>query len=157
MKKHRASPHQATDDFGEPRIARGFVAKHYPKSDGSAAPPVDSTDRHDRIRLKFLATYYHLNQAYARLLEVRKQPNRKSARGQSAELAALRHVERILRQRDALEDELAPYGVIAEPIVENGFTVDVKFSFGSRPPGPSGPFYSSAFITIPLPPGVKLE
>jgi hypothetical protein len=136
------------ETWRDPRTARGFRPDWHPRADGREAPPVDTTDRHDRIRVQFLAIYYELNRSYARLLACKR------AGGKARQRPALRQVETILRRRDALEDRFAPYGVIAEPVIDKGFTVDVKFSFGdvqSVANRKHRGFSSSAYITIPSP------
>jgi hypothetical protein len=108
--------------------------------------------------LEFLSLYYHLNCQYAALLQVRKKP--KSPRRTRTETEHLRVIEKIVIARDRLEDRYAPCGVIAEPIVEKGFTVDITFSFGNvdalgRPR--SGSLRVTTYIPIPLPPGKRLR
>jgi hypothetical protein len=125
---------------------------------GKEAPPANTRDRNEQITLEFLSAYYALNCEHASLLHLR-QDTESRARA-AAELERLQAIEAVLIQRDALEDKYAPMGIIAEPIVENGFTADIKFTFGSV--NASGrlrgaPMMSSASIAIRLPPGVKLE
>ena len=158
MKKKLAHP--SVDRFQDPRAARGFRPQFYPQADGRAGPPANAADRLDRMRLRFLAIYYELNRGYARLLEARRNADGKAAHRKTLELAALKRIESVLRRRDGLEDEAAPYGIIAEPVLKKGFTVSVQFSCGNRPPPPDkggGPLYSSAYLTIPLPAGVTLD
>lgn len=148
------------DKESDPRKARDFNPDWYPKADGGAPPACDASERQDRIRLQFLAVYYQLNQSYADLLAVRGKRQRGATDRKANEPAALRKIEKLLCERDALEDEFAAYGIIAEPVLKKGFTIDVKFHFGTAPPRANdlqGMFYSSTFITIPLPSGVKLE
>ena len=145
-------PRRSPAAVRDPRTARGFNPQWYPQSDGHAAPTPGADGRHDRIRLEFLAIYHDLNRSQARLLEARRSG------GRSLETRALREVEKLLRRRDACEDRHAPIGVIAEAVVRKGFIVDVKFHFGTRPLSPGqAPIYSSAYITIPLPPGVRAD
>jgi hypothetical protein len=144
--------------FENPRSRNGFLPRFYPKANGQNAPPADATERNDRIVLECLAAYYDLNSHYSRLLETRKNPE--SPERSKAERKCLHAIEKTLILRDSLEDRYAPLGVIAEPVVEAGFTVDVKFSFGNVNAAGrlrSRPFVSSAFISIPLPPGVRIE
>jgi hypothetical protein len=138
---------------------RGFNPEWYPKADGREAPTYDSSDPHDRIRLQFITVYYELNRSYARLLAIRRAAPKKPGTPPATELTALKQIEAVLRRRDALEDQYACLGVIAEPVVQRGFTVDVTFSFGAerRATDFPGGLYFSAYITIPLPAGVKLE
>jgi hypothetical protein len=144
--------------FEDPRSRSGFLPQFYPKANGQSAPPADATERNDRIILEFLAAYYILNSHHSRLLETRK--NAQSPERSKAERKCLHAIEKVLILRDSLEDRYAPLGVIAEPFVRSGFTVDVKFSFGNVNAAGrlrSRPFVSSAFISIPLPPGVRIE
>jgi hypothetical protein len=136
----------------DPRGRSDFQSSHYPKANGKEAPPLDAQDRNDRIVLEFLSVYYALNCEHAKLRQVRNNTAQERER--------LQAIEKVLIQRDGLEDKYAPFGVIAEPVVENGFTVDIKFTFGSvnaagRLRG--APMISSSTIPIRLPPGVKLE
>ena len=102
--------------------------------------------------------YYALNREQAKLRDVRN--NAAAPQQTAAERERLQAIEKVLIQRDGLEDKYAPLGIIAEPVGENGFTVDIKFTFGSvnaagRLRG--APMTSSATIPIRLPPGVKIE
>ena len=120
----------------------------YPTADGKPIPARNSKDRNARVKAEFLAAYHTLNRCYADLLEIRRKQINDSARG---ERAALRKIETALRRRDQLEDRYAPYGVIAEPIMERGFAVDVKFSFGSvrsMAQHNAQVFSSSAYVSI---------
>ena len=144
--------------FEDPRSRSGFLRQFYPTANGQNASPVDATERNDRIILEFLAAYYDLNSHYSRLLEERKKPE--SPERSKAERERLQAIEKVLILRDSLEDRYAPFGVIAEPEVQAGFTVDVKFYFGNVNAAGrlrSRPFVSSAFISIRLPPGVRIE
>jgi hypothetical protein len=151
--------HHEAAEWLDPRKAPGFNPDWYPKADGREAPASDSTDACDRIRLQFLAAYYELNCAYTCLQAFRSANPKKPGAAQAGELTALKQIEELLRRRDALEDQFAPLGVIAEPVMQQGFTVDVTFSFGAerRATDLQGGVYSSAYISIPLPPGLKLE
>src|SRR5580765_8509775 len=115
--------------FEDPRSRSGFLPQFYPTANGKNAPPAGATERNDRIILEFLAAYYDLNSHYSRLLETRKNPE--SPELSKAERKRLQAIEKGLILRDSLEDRYAPFGVIAEPVVHAGFTVDVKFSFGN--------------------------
>jgi hypothetical protein len=157
--KRKTEENQEPDEWLDPRKASDFNADWYPKADGREAPAVDTSDACDRIRLQFLAVYYELNGGYARLQAFRNAIPKKPGTAQPGELTALKQIEELLRRRDALEDQFAPLGVIAEPVMQQGFTLDVRFSFGAERPDPDlqGGFYSSAYITIPLPSGVILQ
>jgi len=134
--------------------------KYYPRADGKPAPARLSKDRNDRIKLRFLTAYCRLNRCYANLLVARSRKLSSPTRSELSERVALRQVERALRARDELEDKYACYGVIAEPVIDQGFTVDVRFSFGSarsKTQREGGGIYSSAYVSIRPPPGVKLN
>jgi hypothetical protein len=148
----------ASPAFEDPRTRSGFRAKYYPKANRREAPAVNTTGRNDRVILEFLAVYYELNCQYDALLQARKKP--KSPERTRTEAAHLQVIEQILIARDRLEDRYAPCGVIAEPIVEKGFTVDITFSFGNvdaRGRPRSGSLTISTYIPIPLPPGTRLS
>jgi hypothetical protein len=113
------------------RLASDFAPQFYPQADGAPVPPGGSGDRDDTIKIEFCAVYYQLNRLHACLSELRQKEEGSSPdRLQEREL--LEEVENHLRLRDALEDKYAPYGVIAEPILEEGFTTDIRFTFGDR-------------------------
>jgi hypothetical protein len=142
----------------DPRSRSGFLSHYYPSANGKPAPPADSTERNDLIMLEFLAAYYEINREYARLLEVRKEPE--SPERSAAERERLQAIESVLILRDGLEDRYAPFGVIAEPVVKDGFTVDLKVSFGNV--NAAGKLRSelytiTAYVPIPWPKGVKIE
>lgn len=146
------------DHFDDPRNRRDFRTQHYPRVNGQEAPPPVATERNDRIKLEFLAAYYDLNGAHARLLETRGQPD--SPERREAEKKCLQAIERLLIVRDSLEDQYAPLGVIAEPIVKDGFTMNVKISFGNVDAAGrlrSESYTITACVPIPLPEGVKFE
>src|SRR5262245_52730713 len=144
--------------FQDPRSRSDFRSEYYPKANGRQAPPLNASGRNDRLMLEFLAVYYDLNCQYATLLQLRKEP--KSAGQASTESEHLRAIEKTLIARDRLEDHYAPFGVIAEPLVEKGFTVDVTFSFGNvdaRGRRRSEGISITAYVPIPLPPGTNLR
>src|SRR5439155_19853405 len=114
-------------NFLDPRRCADFLPQFYPSANGKEAPSADGADQNDRIVLEFLAAYYRLNREYSRLLEVRKLPA--SAQRNEAERQCLQDVEQVVIVRDGLEDRYASFGVIAEPIVRGGFTINVKISF----------------------------
>jgi hypothetical protein len=142
----------------EPRRRRDFQPQFYPNANGKEAPAVDAPGRNDRLVLEFLAVYYELNLAYHRLVETRQAPA--SPERKQAEKKCLQSVERLLILRDSLEDQFAPLGVIAEPVVQSGVTVNVKFSFGTVDAGGrrrSDWFTITTCVPVPLPPGVTFE
>lgn len=112
----------------DPRPLPGFVASLFPLVNG-APPSVSADPRNDEVVMAFLAAYYELNVRWTELRAVRGRA------GESGflkdERAALQAIEAALRQRDELEDRYAPYGIIAEPILEDGIARDLQFTFGS--------------------------
>src|SRR6185369_9961290 len=116
--------------FNVTRSESDFDPAFYPLAGGGPPPSPESDDRDDRIKLEFCAVYYQLNRLHARLTDLRKQLRAPAGGDQERDL--LREIERTLRLRDALEDRYTPLGVIAEPIARDGFTVDIKFTFGDR-------------------------
>jgi hypothetical protein len=114
--------------YKDPREAAGFIAELYPTANRHPAPPPNCPLRNDAILLEFLAAYYRLNCEYAQLLKVRQSPP--SPERDQSEREQLQAVEQALIARDQVEDLYAPYGVIAEPSIRDGFTRDVRISFG---------------------------
>jgi hypothetical protein len=142
----------------DPRSRNDFLPQHYPRANGKEAPPIDATAQNDRIQLEFQAVYYELNFEYSRLLEVRKRPD--SQQRSEAEREQLKAIERVLVLRDGLEDRYAPLGVIAEPVVKEGFTVDLKVSFGNVDAAGrlrSDLYRITTYVPIPWPKGAKIE
>jgi len=144
--------------FEDPRRRADFRLPYSPTANGKDAPAVGAAGRNDRLVLEFLAAYYHLNCHYAALLEIRANPD--PTQRAAAERNCLQAIERALIARDGLEDRCAPFGLIAEPVVENGFAVDVKFSFGNvdaKGKARSEIYTLTACVPIPFPTGAKLE
>src|SRR5829696_8265466 len=148
----------SNDHFEDPRLQADFRLQYYPTANGKDAPVVGAAERNDRLVLEFLAIYYHLNCQYAALLAIRANPD--PAQRPAAERNCLEAVEKALLARDGLEDRYAPFGLIAEPVIENGFAVDVKFSFGNVDAAGkirSELYTLTACVPIPLPRGTKFE
>jgi hypothetical protein len=142
----------------DPREAPLFLSQHYPTANGRPAPPPASASRDEVIMLEFLAAYYRLNCEYARLLAIRCSAS--SLAREQKEREQLQAVERALTSRDHLEDLYAPCGVIAEPVVQEGFTLDVRFTFGAAGRGKARGgenLLIEAFLPINLPPGFDLD
>src|SRR5438874_7972871 len=108
----------------DPRPCADFLPQFYPMANGKEAPPLENAGQNERIVLEFLAAYYQLNCEYSRLLEVRNQPP--SSHRTEAERKCLQDVEKVVMIRDGLEDRYAPLGVIAQPAVRDGLTVNLK-------------------------------
>ena len=151
-------PSPNPDSFSDPRSRADFQPQHYPCVNGQEAPAPTATERNDRIKLKFLAAYYELNCAYAGLAAARQEPDSQARRETKKKL--LQNVERLLILRDGLEDQYAPVGVIAEPFVKEGFTVNVILSFGNVDVAGklrSELYTITACLPVPLPQGFKFE
>ena len=149
---------QNPDTFTDPRTRSDFQPQHYPRVNDQEPPPPSATERNDRMKIEFLAAYYDLNCAYAQLVAVRQEAESPALR--DAEKKLLQNVERLLIVRDGLEDRFAPLGVIAEPVVKDGFTVNVILSFGNVDAAGrlrSEMYTITACVPIPLPEGVKFE
>jgi hypothetical protein len=142
----------------DPRQRPDFQPDHYPKVDGHEAPPGNAPERNDRIKAEFCAVYYDLNRLYARLLNARKTLT--GATGKAAEREIIQAIEKVLIGRDALEDRFAPLGVIAEPVVEGGFTKDLRCSFGdvdATGQRRSELFTITTYAPLPLPVNLRFE
>jgi hypothetical protein len=142
----------------DPRTRSDFDPRHYPRIDGQESPPPEARERNDRIKLEFLAVYYGLNREHACLLELRARPV--SDRHPEEEKRILQAIDQVLIVRDQLEDEYAPLGVVAEPIVNDGFTVSVRISFGNADAAGrlrSELFTITACVPVPLPEGIRFE
>ena len=145
-------------ELGDPRCRHDFLPQYYPMANGKDAPPIDAVERNDRIVLEFLAAYYHLNCEYARLLEARQSPA--STQRSEAEIKSLQAVEKVLIVRDSLEDRYAPLGVITDPVVKDGFTVEVRIKFGNVDAAGrrrTDLYTLTAYVPVPMPAGTKFE
>jgi hypothetical protein len=141
----------------DPRSISDFMERFLPLCNGKPAPPIGASGRNERIMIEFLVVYYHLNCFHLKLCDLRARAEAPD-RPQS-ESDCLRELEKVLVVRDALEDRYAPCGILADPVVEDGFTVNIRFSFGNADSRgrPRGDLYRlTAEIPIPLPRGAKL-
>jgi len=142
----------------DPRSRPDFIEQHFPLANGKPAPAPDSEERNDRIMLDFLAAYYDLNCAHAKLLEIRRGEG--STTRSDVERNYLPEVDKLLIVRDEIEDRYAPCGILAQPVLKDGFTVNIKFSFGntdSRGKPRNDLFRVTLKVPVPLPPGAKLS
>jgi hypothetical protein len=156
MKMSPESPCSAA--FDDPRSRSDFRPQHYPRVNSQDAPLPDAKERNDRMKLEFAAAYYALNGGYAGLLEARSRPDAQERR--EAEKQCLQAIEQILILRDRLEDQYAPFGVIAEPVVQDGFTVDMRISFGNVDAAGrrrSEEYTLTAQVPIPWPKRIRFE
>jgi hypothetical protein len=126
----------------DPRTATGSDLSLFPLCDGGLAPFSSGEDPASGRKLDFLTVYYQINRCSQRLLEARKRSN------PIAERAALQAMEKALLARDALENQCAPYGVAASPVLVDGLITDVRFSAPSAGPGRS----SSVSMRFAVPP-----
>lgn len=126
----------------DPRKLPGYVASLFPLANG--APPSASVDpRNDEVVMAFLAAYYEINFRWMELRALRN--GAPSPQFPRREREALQAIEAALRQRDELEDRWAPHGIIAEPIMEDGLTRDIIFTFGSV--NAAGRFRAQPFVS----------
>jgi len=150
---------QPSERMPDPRSRLAFQQGHYPQVNGQPPPAQGSSNRNDRIKLEFLAVYCELNGAHAGLQALRNAPD--FARRRDEETRLLLDTERLLILRDELEDEYAPVGVIVEPVVKGGFTVNLKMSFGNEDAAGrrrNDCYTITAYVPIPTPPDdIKLE
>jgi hypothetical protein len=150
-----------TDDprpKADPRSLPDFELRHYPRVNGVDPPAPDAAERNDRIKREFAAAYYALNCEHARMIALRSRPD-SIGRG-TEEKTLLQKIERLLIARDELEDFYAPFGVIAEPVVKEGFAVDLNISFGNVDAFGrlrSDYYTITACVPIPLPEGIKFD
>jgi hypothetical protein len=120
-----------------------------PLCDGRPAPPRNSGDPVEQRMREFADAYQRLNVAYERL---RKTRTRESS---EAPDEILEEIDRIVHDRDALEDRLAPEGFYAEPVIEQLVTVDLLFSYAQKrsiaPATPEQIQTSTFSLFIPMP------
>ena len=142
----------------DPRSLPDFEPRHYPQVNGEVPPVPDTTERNDWIKVEFAAAYYALNCAHARIVALRQEPD--SAARRTEEKKLLQEIERLLIARDDLEDFYAPFGVIAEPTVKEGFTVDLNLSFGNVDAFGrlrSDAYTITACVPVPLPQEIRFD
>ena len=136
----------------DPRESADFVADYFPTANGQA--DFKSADpRNERLVAEFQRAYYEINRRHRELLAVRADAA--SPDFPRRERTAMQAIEAALRARDELEDRCAPIGVIAEPLARDGFTYDLRFTFGSTDASGryrSEPIVSSALLNFRIPP-----
>jgi hypothetical protein len=136
----------------DPSTRPGFNPAWLPLANGSSALPPSADPRNVDVVREFQAAYYEINTWWAALRTLRAQPDAPDFAQQ--ERTALQNIETALRHRDELEDRFAPVGIIAEPLMENGLTRDIQFTFGSVTPTGrfrAQPFVSSAQLAFRVP------
>jgi hypothetical protein len=77
-------------------------------------------------RGQFLEAYFVINLAYARLVALRRTNRRRVPK--HLEEPVLNALEQAITGREKLEDQTAPYGLVATPVYRDGFAVDIRFS-----------------------------
>jgi hypothetical protein len=130
-------PFEPPPDWRDPRLESGYAPEYFPLCGSGFAPAPGAAALIDRRKLEFLAAYYAINVAYARL-ELASDEERRNA------VAALNAA---LRQRDLLEDRYTPIGFLGEPRMEGARCVDVAFMHAPEDSG-SG-ILASAFVLEP--------
>ena len=154
----QTSESNAKCGFEDPRCRSNFRPHYFPQVNGGDAPPVGATEQNDRIKIEFLAAYYDLNCEYSRLLAVRKGAESPMRAG--GERECLQAIEKVLIVRDRLEDQYAPLGVISEPVTNEGFTVNLKISFGNADAAGrrrTDLYTLTTIVPIPMPEGMKID
>jgi hypothetical protein len=104
---------EPSHDFVDPRLAPGFERACWPRCNGAAAPPADSSGLHERRCLEFLAAFYQLN-----LLNKRLQASRKARAPRRRIKALLNKIASATTALEALEDRYAPIGFFGEPVMK---------------------------------------
>jgi hypothetical protein len=153
-----SSPPDQSATFNEPRLLSDFRPVFYPRVNNQEPPGIDAAERNDQVALEFAAAYYDLNTGYARLLEARAHPDLPE-RGE-LEKKCLQNIEELLIVRDRLEDQRAPFGVVAEPVVKEGFTVNINISYGNVDAAGklrTEMYTITACVPVPLPEGIQVE
>ncbi len=107
--------------------------------DGRHVDAFETKDPIHQRKIQFLALYYQLNKCCDALAAARK-------RGINV-ARSLRLLEKWLRIREDLESQMAPRGVIAEPLLKNGRTINLFFTA----PTPEKPGRYSMCLKVPLP------
>jgi len=108
----------------DPRTKPTFQPAFMPLCDFDDPPTSSPLGRNDSIRFEFLSVYYELNATSAQLLAIDQGRSSESRRSQ-----VQARIEKLSLLRDRLEDQYAPLGIIAEPEVQEGFVVNLSFTF----------------------------
>lgn len=103
----------------DPRTKPRFIAELFPWVDGYPAPAAATPGSLAARKLRFAFAYYRINLA-ARNLEITRS-RQKSYR------ASLQALDRALASRDELENEMAPLGIAAEPVMNGAVAADLIF------------------------------
>lgn len=120
----------------DPRNTAGFRPELFPLMDGMPAPSQGNTELAAQRKLSLAAAFYRINCAYQDFLAA------KASGAADGERTALQAMEKALIARDALQDQLAPFGIAATPEVKNGVIANLVFT---SPRGGSG---QSSFLSM---------
>lgn len=107
-----------------------------PKCDGVTIASTESRADVDPRKLEFVAAYHAINAAYKALVDFRGRPGAAEGRPED-ERSYLQAIERTLLDCERLADSSLPFGMIACPEMEDGFTVNVTFQMPQVPAGAS--------------------
>ena len=116
-----------------------------PLCDGAPLGEVPGSPDRIQMMRAFAEVYREINSCARRLRHVRAAAQLNAA----DERAALQAMERALVIRDALDDEHAQRGVIAVPVVKDGFVRDIQFTTPS-PADEESSVISMCFSVMPL-------
>ena len=118
-----------------------------PRCDGQPAPLPADTSLHAVVRREYVAVYTRLNRLARELSSVRT--HRASSGGVDAERAVLQAMDRVLIERDALDDRHALVGISATPVVRDGVVADLQFCLPGGPPAVVSSFSLWFAVTPP--------
>ena len=136
----------------DPRTDRNFIPKLYPSCDGQPFDLVFRTDRLRAIKARFLAAYYQINVEYARLKSWRRAKGRRARPDE--ERTIQQALEKAILAREKLEDRHASRGIVASPLYQGGFAINVQFQCPGSPAAPPLRVASSSCCSIQFfPPG----
>jgi hypothetical protein len=97
----------------------------FPMCDGAPWTDERAAGPNGRFKLQFLEACWRINQAYDRLVALRKSPGFASTNPRERRL--LRQIETAIVARERIEDRHAARGIVASLVYREGFTVDVRF------------------------------
>lgn len=122
-----------------------------PRCDFSPASDADAATCNPMLE-EFITAYHVINHRVRELRAIQAAPS-----SADQEHAAQQDVERALLERDAVEDRYARLGIIATPIVRDGFIREIRLST-PRPQKEGPSIISMTFSVLPpsgseVPPG----
>lgn len=139
-----------------PRRAAVAPPVPFPTCDGRPWVDASAAGANGRSKREVLEACHRINQAYARLLALRRAPGFQSP--DPREFPLLRAIEAAILARERLEDGHAARGLVATLVYRDGFTVDVRFSDVHSAQSRSATLVtrsSSICLTFALPAGVR--